>query len=1056
MAAAVSATSIDDLFRQKPLSEIHSILKQTRHEVEAKKQELRELVGDHYRSVLESSDHIRAMSHCAAKVSAGAERVEELIASMRHLAANPPASGQAAGRRGTPGARPSKEAASHEQDHEFRVGQRVMALLEVPETVRGHLGAYEFLLAARVALLDAAALQGEVAELLRQQQERELKEDAASKSADGNGNLVKKPAAPRFDFAALMRQQAATFRSLPRQVVASCVDAFSAPSLEPPSAAQSFVVHLLLEPSLQPVPLLRLFLERRVELLRGLLDCRSGGSDAATSGAAEKGSSSSGTRLAAAAMAFEGTVVLSSALCQAEPGAAPKLLRAALDSVLEGAPDTSALEERAAIEGRSLDEGDGPVAFKRRVDSLGALLRQGASSASAMTTELSRLGGGVADEWMPSEAATSSRSLSARFSRLLATAPAGSLHSCEALGTALSHCSEKVVAYRHVLAGQSSIAWPSVWESACRRFCPERSTLGDALAAVQTSVEAACAEVVRERVNDLQLDLVPEDESEGFGGSSASSRPSQQQDGEPSEEKRQAEIQEAMRQSQLRVARFDEQLGEILADLGHIARGGLVPSRVTAGLLTALGQRVEDVCNKVKPPDVKPLWPVDASSSSQSSSSAAAASWSMQRSAARAAIALDALLGLALQGQGGTTSASGGGASSSCSQLQTCLHTALSSGDASLVDKAQRIVSRLKRSSAEAFLAWARLAMLPDASSATSLQSFWRLANDEVGPACGWGSAKFAKMASPDSGEVKAIPVPVQASAFVMERVTLGARRALEVSGSNGVTSPALVTALKMAVGEALMAAYDASKAMQPAADSKPATGGICHHLQWLFDLQFVRISLSDTPLTAGANDVAAGKSTPSYEALTQLLDRTEAVALADAVDRTLYQPVLKSAVKSHVQGVRMLLAPFFLHNPLYGFHFNSGAGDAAMGSTSESDGFEIQATFAPPLRPTLPRFPLLPVATASALANVSSADLQARLGAQASAASAAGRGLPGGSPGAGGVSALTQQVGSAFEAFGASGLNLTKAGQGLLGWGGSNFGAMMGGRPGGAKPEAV
>ena len=35
-----------------------------RSKVEAKKTELRELVGDHYRSVLESSDHIRAMSEC--------------------------------------------------------------------------------------------------------------------------------------------------------------------------------------------------------------------------------------------------------------------------------------------------------------------------------------------------------------------------------------------------------------------------------------------------------------------------------------------------------------------------------------------------------------------------------------------------------------------------------------------------------------------------------------------------------------------------------------------------------------------------------------------------------------------------------------------------------------------------------------------------------------------------------------------------------------------------------------------------------------------------------
>lgn len=37
----------------------------SRCQVETKKTELRELVGDHYRSVLESSDHIRAMSDCS-------------------------------------------------------------------------------------------------------------------------------------------------------------------------------------------------------------------------------------------------------------------------------------------------------------------------------------------------------------------------------------------------------------------------------------------------------------------------------------------------------------------------------------------------------------------------------------------------------------------------------------------------------------------------------------------------------------------------------------------------------------------------------------------------------------------------------------------------------------------------------------------------------------------------------------------------------------------------------------------------------------------------------
>jgi len=285
-----------------------------------------------------------------------------------------------------------------------------------------------------------------------------------------------------------------------------------------------------------------------------------------------------------------------------------------------------------------------------------------------------------------------------------------------------------------------------------------------------------------------------------------------------------------------------------------------------------------------------------------------------------------------------------------------------------------------------------------------------------------------------------------------------GARRALEISGSSGVTSPALISALKMAIGEAFMAAYDASTMLQPPQESLKHSGGIYHYLQWLFDLQFIRMSLSDTPSDAASqagDRSGADPARATYEALVALLDRTEAVALADAVDRTLYQPVLKSAVKSHVQGVRMLLNPYYMFNPLYGYHFQSkgsGASDG-VGSAVESEGFDIQATFAPPLRPTLPRFPLLPVATASALASVSSGgDLQGRLGAQPSGLHPGARPLPPGS--AGGVSALSQQVGSAFEAIGASGLSLGKAGQGLLGFG-SNWAtaAMGGGKP---EPKAV
>ena len=84
------------------------------------------------------------------------------------------------------------------------IGIQTMALLEVPETVRGHLGAHEFIQAARAAMVDASHLQDDVEELLM--------ESRASAAADQG-----------FDTAALVRQQAAAFRGLPRQIAVSCL-----------------------------------------------------------------------------------------------------------------------------------------------------------------------------------------------------------------------------------------------------------------------------------------------------------------------------------------------------------------------------------------------------------------------------------------------------------------------------------------------------------------------------------------------------------------------------------------------------------------------------------------------------------------------------------------------------------------------------------------------------------------------------------------------------------------------------------------------------------------
>ncbi|CAE7041421.1 Cog1 [Symbiodinium sp. CCMP2592] len=200
---------------KKSLVEIHGILQKTRSEVEAKKSELRELVGDHYRSVLESSDHIRAMSECASMVAQKAEKADELIATMRELAASPPVEDG----EGSPAA----------DDSEFLLCERLAELLDLPERVRDLVADFSFVEAARVALVDAPFLQAEVQQLL----------DASPSPLPG------------FDIHGLIAQQAAFYRSLPRQVASGCVDAFDEAELTPSGSAEAFVAHLLLDDAAQ-------------------------------------------------------------------------------------------------------------------------------------------------------------------------------------------------------------------------------------------------------------------------------------------------------------------------------------------------------------------------------------------------------------------------------------------------------------------------------------------------------------------------------------------------------------------------------------------------------------------------------------------------------------------------------------------------------------------------------------------------------------------------------------------------------------------------------------
>lgn len=941
----VAVAAIDDLFRQKSLQEIHGVLRQTRQQIEHKKQELRELVGDHYRSVLESSDHIRAMSDCVLKVSAGAQQVEDLVASMRELAASPPSS-KAAPRIGS-SVEEAAEAAEVSREH--NLGLRVLMLLDIPEAVRGHLGDHMFARAAKLALVEAERLRREVQYLL---------------TSSGSHARV-----AGFDLQSVVRQQDVTLQGIPKQVAAACVNAFCTTTLTPSAAAEAFAVHLLLDPE-EPDKLLKCFMDRRKELLSSAFRQKPG------SGAETERLEHSAAQLASAAMAFEGTILLACGLCAAGPrGTPPRLLASALAKMQDGAgEEADEEEERAAIEGRKPGTEGGHASLRRRVEALLA----SPQSAGTLSSELARVGSALIQEWAPEDPG-SRVGLAAGFDALLMELGTGS---CAHLGELAKRCTERVLSYRRALTsglglGSELEDWRAAWRVSCTSFCPGRAAPDDALTVLAERIESCCAEVVQRKVFELHLVLVQQHEE-------MPSTPSDTGEGREDESettsRRKEEISELRRQCRVRVLQFDQQVGEVLDDAGR-AFGGEPTTAVTAALLAALEEQLRVSCEAVDLPTVTPAWPRDGAPVQTSGRS-----WPLLRRAARACVAFESLQAVV------------SGTGEAPTKLSALLRSATSSGDSGLSSSANAIAATVKQKGEHAYMVWARLAASPS-SDLTDMAAFWQLGEDEVAPACGWGNAKFESQGEVSTGAAealgvpadgaRAVPVPVQASAFVLERLLLGSRRASELGG-RGPAALAAAAALKVALSEAFLAAYEAE---MPVDMPRLKRSGMAHLLQWLFDLNFLRIALS----------AGLGQGGAAYDALQDQLMKAEALTLSDPVDRLLYQEVLKSSVKGFTQSTKELLVPFFLFNPLYNFlQSPSGLQSPAGGAGRESEGFEVQAAIGPPLRTVLPRFPSLPVAMAPSSLSTSMGDMDTRLGEQ-------GRG-PGGS---GSVSSLMQQVGS-------------------------------------------
>lgn len=1034
--AQLAATSVDDLFRTKKLAEIHDVLKQTQSEVEAKREELRELVGAHYRSVLESSDRIHAMFECSSKVSACTDRASELIAGVQSLAEKQSAAI-------TPGESEAFDESIIERDYE--VGQKIKALLEISEAMRSNLGAHRFVRAARAVLFEAVELKREINMLL----------DQAPGANQPKG----------FDFQALVHQQSASFRDLPQQVASACLEAFGSPALAPSSAAEAFAVRLLLD-STPPARVLRQLLERRRELTRSLLSGSPVDSEVSQS---QRSTASAAARVASAVIAFEGTVVLSGSLLKA--------------ATAGGVGQASSVESclAAAVEGaevigdpRSSDgflEAGALEAIRRRAKALGPLLHGGDGSGyRALESELRAFGNVFVQDWSLNETQKGSSSkpkIRERLARLVTTS-SESARTCKELAEIQTLCSEQVLAYRATLTGADRSDWASLWSTACAQLSPSGSklVLDDTLGNFCSVIEEACEEIVRERIGELQLRLLgPDSEEDPIIEAELTAA-------DTGDLKRKEELAEMREQSRLGVRRFDTQLGQVLEDVAHVAGGASSPAAQVA-LLSSLKTLLENACEAVKLPEEMAQSPQQQRRGNASDPQMAQlkASWPQLRRIVLTATGLNALLQAA-------SDEGGGEMEQEAPRLRDTLRSALGSGHSALEQVGREILLTLQSHTEKTYGAWARIVCSVPQGMATP-DPPGQLTEEEVALAYGWGTVQFDQAGKASAGsellqgekkesstpapapgaipgvdgasDAKALQVPVQASPFVFDRCAHAAQRAFEVCGNSEAPPKTLVCALKAALCTSFVEVVETQwgKGGTDLGSDACQKFGMSYLLQWVFDLRFLRIALS---LPQGTAQCA------SYDSLCALTDKVEQAALFDPVDRLLYQEVLKSAVLTHVDSVKVILAPLFIHNPLYSYHFLKG-GDGGKTATIETEGFIIQTTFQPPLHNVLPRFPLLPVAMSSTLrARGATEHLNAQLG---STQGYAQHTAPGTAAGGGAVSSLMQQVGGGLLGTAATAASATgKMGLGGLGLGSGLGGLGVGGLFGGAKatdkPSAV
>ncbi|XP_042508216.1 conserved oligomeric Golgi complex subunit 1-like [Macadamia integrifolia] len=131
--AAVSGfRDVEALFRTKPISEIRNVEKEAKKEIEEKKEELRQLVGNRYRDLIDSADSIVQMKCSCESTSANITIIGEGIRSF-----------SAAAIAGTPKFKPDPS-----RLRIYGIASRVKYLIDTPENIWGCLDESMFLEAA--------------------------------------------------------------------------------------------------------------------------------------------------------------------------------------------------------------------------------------------------------------------------------------------------------------------------------------------------------------------------------------------------------------------------------------------------------------------------------------------------------------------------------------------------------------------------------------------------------------------------------------------------------------------------------------------------------------------------------------------------------------------------------------------------------------------------------------------------------------------------------------------------------------------------------------------